>query len=187
MATGLTTARAKISTTGELVLAVTPAVVSSQLRTNTKSRCVGITIAPKIGKFFWTQKGSSKATQGRIFSANIDMPPGENASNRSDIQTVMDALPEPIDLEFDEASEVLYWTDRGELPLGNTLNKKHLPGGSSDGGGLGKGQEILAQGFGETIGLKIDYGQHVAYVADLGGRLWKVSLIDGEKDVLKQR
>lgn len=124
--------------------------------------------------------------QGRIFSANIEMASGENATNRSDIQTVMDSLPEPIDLEFDEASETLYWTDRGELPLGNTLNKKHIPGGVSDRGGLGKGHEILAQGFAETIGLKIDYETNVAYVADLGGHLWKVPL-NGSGSKMKEK
>ncbi|KAK4556857.1 hypothetical protein LTR86_005837 [Recurvomyces mirabilis] len=148
--------------------------------------CVGITVAPSVGKFFWTQKGSSKATQGRIFSANIDMPQGQNASSRTDIQVVMDKLPEPIDLEFDETSEELYWTDRGELPFGNTLNKKHMPKGLSDRGGLGNGQVILVQGFGETIGLDIDFEQRVAYVTDLGGRLWKVQL-DGTGSKLKEK
>lgn len=38
--------------------------------------CVGIAVSRKLGKFYWTQKGWSKAMKGRIFSASIDMPKG---------------------------------------------------------------------------------------------------------------
>jgi sugar lactone lactonase YvrE len=34
--------------------------------------CVGITVDPEGGKFYWTQKGGDDAGQGRIFRANID-------------------------------------------------------------------------------------------------------------------
>src|SRR6476659_9489714 len=36
--------------------------------------CVGITIDPKLGKIYWTQKGASNAGQGRILRANMDIP-----------------------------------------------------------------------------------------------------------------
>jgi hypothetical protein len=32
-------------------------------------------------------------------------------------------LPEPIDLELDLANRTLYWTDRGDPPRGNTVNR----------------------------------------------------------------
>ena len=38
--------------------------------------CVGITIDPKLGKIYWTQKGPDNAGLGRIFRANIDTPEG---------------------------------------------------------------------------------------------------------------
>src|SRR5215813_1018876 len=38
--------------------------------------CVGITVDPDRGKFYWTQKGPDNAGKGRIFRANIDMPKG---------------------------------------------------------------------------------------------------------------
>jgi hypothetical protein len=82
--------------------------------------CVGVAISPKSGKFFWTQKGKSKGSEGRIFSANIDMPRGSDVSNRQDIELLIGGLPEPIDLEFNDDESVLFWSDRGELPLGNT-------------------------------------------------------------------
>ena len=41
------------------------------------------------------------ARQGRIFRAGIEIPKGETAANRSDIEVFFDRLPEPIDLELD--------------------------------------------------------------------------------------
>src|SRR5258707_10481746 len=85
--------------------------------------CVGIAIDPKRGQIYWTQKGSDNAGVGRIFRANIEIPKGQTASNRSDIEVFFDRLPEPIDLELDLKTRVLYWTDRGDPPRGNTVNR----------------------------------------------------------------
>lgn len=63
----------------------------------------------------------------------------------------MDHLPECIDLEFDDETGILYWTDRGEIPLGNTLNKKTLIG-KPPASEQKLGRQILAQGFAEAIG-----------------------------------
>ena len=41
--------------------------------------CVGITIDPKRGQIYWTQKGPDNAGLGRIFRAGIDIPKGESA------------------------------------------------------------------------------------------------------------
>lgn len=89
---------------------------------------VGITVSHKLGKLLWTQKGGSKVSNGTIYSASLEMPPGQSATNRQDIEVVHDRLSECIDLEMDDDSGVLFWTSRGELPLGNTLNKKQLIG-----------------------------------------------------------
>lgn len=83
--------------------------------------CVGIAVSPKYGKFYWTQKGASKSSQGRIFSASMDLPHGAKVTDRSLIEVVAENLPEPIDLELNDDETVLFWSDRGELPLG-TLN-----------------------------------------------------------------
>jgi hypothetical protein len=78
----------------------------------------------------------------------------------------MSNLPEPIDLEIDDEEGVLYWTDRGELPLGNTLNKKHLIG-ETPAAEKKYGRQILAQGFGEAIGVRLDKKNDVLWVADI--------------------
>lgn len=95
----------------------------------------------------------------------------------------MDHLPEPIDLELDEENGVLYWTDRGELPLGNTLNKKTLVGKAPQ-AEQKLGRQILAQGFAEAIGLKLDKVKNCIWVADCGGHVWKC---DPNKASLKQK
>src|ERR1700751_5200460 len=48
--------------------------------------CVGVTIDPKLGKIYWTQKGPDNAGLGRIFRANVDIPDGESPTNRSDVE-----------------------------------------------------------------------------------------------------
>ncbi|KAG9602759.1 NAD(P)-binding protein, partial [Aureobasidium melanogenum] len=141
---------------------------------------VGVAVSHKLKKFFWTQKGPSKSTKGRIFSANLETPSGKDATTRDDIELVLDGLPEPIDLEFDEESGVLYWTDRGEIPFGNTLNRKTLVGNAPQ-EEKALGRQIIAQGFGEAIGLRICDSKKRIYVADLSGRLWECPMEPGPK------
>ncbi|KAF3391512.1 3-hydroxybutyryl-CoA dehydrogenase [Penicillium rolfsii] len=144
--------------------------------------CVGIAVAPKLGKFYWTQKGPSKGGQGRIFRANISTPAGELPCSRSDIECVQSGLPEPIDLEVDESNYWLYWTDRGEIPFGNSLNRVRLDE-------LGKcsaaqKSEVLARNFNETIGLKLDVENNAVYVTDLGGSIYQCDLTGEPKSLL---
>lgn len=54
-------------------------------------------------------------------------------------------------MELDDDAGILYWTDRGELPLGNTLNKKTLLGDQPP-AERRLGRQILTQGFSEAIG-----------------------------------
>lgn len=87
---------------------------------------IGIAVSRTLNKLFWTQKGRPKGSDGRIFAASLDVPAGRTARDRDDIELIIDGLPECIDLDIDDENGILFWTDRGELPLGNTLNKKHL-------------------------------------------------------------
>ena len=139
--------------------------------------CVGITIDPKLGKIYWTQKGPTKGGLGRLCRANIDVPKGESPTNRSDIEVLFDQLPEPIDLEFDLKNRVLYWTDRGDPPRGNTVNrtpidKKAVP-------------EILITHLMEGIGIALDVPGNRMFVTDFAGSLYSADL-DGknERDLL---
>ena len=91
--------------------------------------CVGIAVDAERGQIYWTQKGPDNAELGRIFRAGIEIPNGQSASNRSDIEVLFDGLPEPIDLELDLTNRLLYWTDRGDPPRGNTVNRAPMDAG----------------------------------------------------------
>ena len=135
--------------------------------------CVGIAVDPGRGHLYWTQKGPAKGGKGRILRAGIEVPDGETAENRSDVEVLWDGLPEPIDLHLD--GDWLYWTDRGAPPGGNTLNRAPRPAARE----TGRPPEILAGGFHEAIGLEVDGTRGLAYVSDLGGHIWRVPLPDG--------
>ncbi|KAG9950896.1 3-hydroxyacyl-CoA dehydrogenase, partial [Aureobasidium melanogenum] len=133
-------------------------------------QCIGITIAPSLGKISWTQKGPAKENCGRIFSASINFPENSTAATRTDVSLVADKLPECIDLEYIAETNTLYWTDRGEVPFGNCLYKAAL----TEQGTLAEKPQVLAQNFNEAIGLKVDIDANCIYVSDLGGSVWKV-------------
>jgi hypothetical protein len=138
--------------------------------------CVGIAIDEKRNRMYWTQKGPSKGGRGRIFRAGLDIPPGETAENRSDVECLFDRLPEPIDIDIDSATQTLYWTDRGEHPMGSSLYRAYVGGEE-----VAMQNIILARHFHEPIGLKLNRENNVVYVADLGGTLYSVGLDDGRK------
>lgn len=143
--------------------------------------CVGIVVSPSTGKFYWTQKGPSKGNQGRIFRANIDFQNGETGKNRTDIETLFQNLPEPIDLDLDQEARILYWTDRGELPLGNSINRAKLDGikpveGPHTTSVPGKDYQLLARNLHEAIGIKLDLRNGHMYTTDLGGSVYRFNL-----------
>jgi DNA-binding beta-propeller fold protein YncE len=141
-------------------------------RADERRHCVGIAIDRANGRLYWTQKGPPNGGQGRILSAPLDLPKGMSPSSRTDIRVVFDQLPEPIDLEWDEQSNTLYWTDRGDPPQGNTLNRSRFAQGEP-----GK-PEILLGGLQEGIGLALDRASNQAFVSDLGGNIRVVALSD---------
>jgi hypothetical protein len=135
--------------------------------------CVGIAVDPKFGKIYWTQIGPEKGGLGRLCRANINIPNGESPANRSDIEVLFDRLPTPIDLELDLANRLLYWTDRGDPPRGNTVNrtpidKKAVP-------------EILITHLMEGIGIALDVPGNRMFVTDLAGSVYTADL-DGKNE-----
>ncbi|GAB2520133.1 hypothetical protein GCM10027064_17090 [Microbacterium petrolearium] len=142
--------------------------------------CVGVAVDPVGGYLYWTQKGAPDAGRGRIFRAGLELPEGEDAAHRSDIEVLWHGLPEPIDLELDTAAGMIYWTDRGAEPDGNTLNRAPIPAA----GVPGEVPAILARGFREAIGLALDHARGIAYVADLGGDIRAIELRTGAERIV---
>jgi DNA-binding beta-propeller fold protein YncE len=145
-----------------------------------KKWCVGIAVDAEDGKFYWTQKGPEKAGEGRIFRANIELPKGQTPANRKDIELLYEALPEPIDLELDLANRTLYWTDRGDPPRGNTVNRAPMDPKS----GNGSEPEILINHLMEGIGLALDLNGGRMFITDLAGSVYSANLDGSNKKTL---
>jgi DNA-binding beta-propeller fold protein YncE len=134
--------------------------------------CVGIAVDTDGGKFYWTQKGGQDAGVGRICRANIQIPRGQSAEDRRDIELLYDNLPEPIDLDLDPVNRTLYWTDRGDPPRGNTVNRAPMDPEAD----TGKTPEILVTHLMEGIGLALDLKGGRMLITDFAGSVYSADL-----------
>jgi hypothetical protein len=128
---------------------------------------------PEASEILLDPKGPDDAGLGRIFRANVEIPKGESPANRSDIEVLFDQLPEPIDLELDLANRVLYWTDRGDPPRGNTVNRAPIDKKAEP--------EILITHLMEGIGLSLDVPGNRMFVTDFAGSIYSADL-DGKNE-----
>jgi len=142
--------------------------------------CVGIALDVEAGKLYWTQKGSDNAGQGRIFRANLEIPKGQTAANRKDIELLYENLPEPIDLDLDVDNRMMYWTDRGDPPRGNTVNRAPMDVTP----GIRVVPEILFPNLMEGIGLALDLKARRMFFTDFGGSVYCANLDGSEKRML---
>jgi hypothetical protein len=135
--------------------------------------CVGITVDPIRGQMYWTQKGADDSGHGRIFRAGIDLPRGQTPANRLDVEMLFEELPEPIDLELDLEHRVLYWTDRGDPPRGNTVSRAPIDGDLK--------QQIVLDQLMEGTGITLDVRADRMFVTDLAGSIYCARLNGSEK------
>jgi hypothetical protein len=63
---------------------------------------------------------------------------------------------------------MLYWTDRGDPPRGNTVNRTPIDGAWS--------QQILLGHLMEGIGIALDVPGERMFVTDLGGSIYQARL-----------
>lgn len=140
--------------------------------------CVGIAVDPDGGKFYWTQKGNDG--QGRIFRANLEIPKGQTPANRKDIEVLYEDLPEPIDLDLDLDNRAMYWTDRGDPPRGNTVNRAPMDAAP----GTRKEPEIIFNHLEEGIGLALDLKGGRMFLTDLAGSVYSANLDGSNKKTL---
>ena len=136
-----------------------------------RNHCVGIAVDLHRRLLYWTQKGAPNAGEGRIFRAPLDLPPGTSAQHRDDIELLFKDLPEPIDLHLLGDGATLVWTDRGDEPEGNTLNRAMVVPTIG-------APEILSTGYREAIGLAA-VSDAEFYVGDLAGSIRHVNLDSG--------
>jgi hypothetical protein len=142
-----------------------------------RNQCVGVAVDEQRGLLYWTQKGPANGNDGRIFRTSLAGSVGERQ-----IEVLWSELPEPIDLELDPDTNTMYWTDRGDPPRGNTLNKAAIPAVGEPGDDV----SLVAANYHEAIGLAVDAPAGVAYVSDLSGQIRAVRLDGcGEQIVFK--
>ena len=141
--------------------------------------CVGITVDLARGQIYWTQKGPDNAEVGRICRAGIEIPKGETPATRTDVEVLFDGLPEPIDLELDREHRLLYWTDRGDPPRGNTVNRAAIDATRGQ-----AASEIVFTHLMEGIGIALDVADDRMFMTDLAGSIYSARLDGTDKRVL---
>lgn len=142
--------------------------------------CVGVAVDVAGGKVYWTQKGETKSGEGRLFRADIEISRGQRTSTRQDVEVLYESLPEPIDLDIDPATGTLYWTDRGDPPRGNTVNRAPLdppPGKRPP-------PEIVFEHLMEGIGLALDPKGGRMFVTDFAGSVYSANLDGSNRKTL---
>jgi hypothetical protein len=142
--------------------------------------CVGLAVDAGAGTLYWTQKGGDNAGEGSILRANLDVPNGQTPANRTDIEVLYDKLPEPIDLDLDLKGRMLYWTDRGNPPRGNSVNRAPLDVPH----GVRPPPEILFPDLMEGIGLALDTKHDRMFITDFGGSVYSARLDGSDRKTL---
>ncbi|MBB6186648.1 3-hydroxyacyl-CoA dehydrogenase [Rhodanobacter sp. MP7CTX1] len=136
--------------------------------------CVGMALDLDRRQVYWTQKGPPSGGHGRIFRAPMDRPSRPYAT--SEIELLIDNLPEPVDLEFNTGGDSLYWTDRSRGPGGGSAYRARIDPVT----GAHSTPEVLTMGLDQPIGLALDPDTNRMFVADLGGNI-QVGYLDGRR------
>lgn len=152
-----------------------------------RNYCVGIALDLARGQIYWTQRGNDtdQSADGSIRRANIEIPKGETAADRKDIEVLFDGLPEPVDLAFDLATRTMYWTSDGGLaPRANTVSRAPMDPPQGVAPKDRTDQEILVRGLQRGIGISLDLEHDRMFFADLGGHVYSAKLDGSDKKVL---
>jgi DNA-binding beta-propeller fold protein YncE len=144
---------------------------------NADKWCVGIAVDTRDGYFYWTQKGPDNGESGRLCRAPLQFRPGEDASSRTDIEILFHPLPEPIDLDIDPRTRILYWTDRGNPPRGNSVNRTNLDAKPGEAGR----PDVIFPDLMEAIGIALDHANDRMFVTDLTGSIYTARLDGSER------
>jgi len=118
------------------------------------------------------RRKSEQRGRGKILHAAVDIPAGP-AADPGDIEVLFEGLPESIDLDLD--TRMLCWTDRGDPPLGNTVNRAPMDPEAGQ-----RKSEILLTHLREGIGIALDVSGRRMFVTDLTGSVYQAGL-DGSR------
>ena len=143
--------------------------------------CVGVALDCVHSLIYWVQKVPGSNDKGRIFRAGINLPAGESAESRQDVQLLFDKIPLPIDLAIDPRSETLFWTDQGDATRGSRLNRACLftcPRQSVRSPAV-VNYDSVATRLPEAIGMLIYHQEKRIFVTDVSGSVHSFDM-DGQ-------
>ena len=140
--------------------------------------CVGIALDTARGHLYWTQKGD--AGRGTIHRAGLEAPKGQGPRDRRDVELLFAGLPEPIDLDFDPARRLLYWTDRGD----HTVSRAPMDPPRGVDPAKRTDRQILVGGVGEAIGITLDLPTGRMFYTSLEGAVGSARMDGSDAQLL---
>jgi hypothetical protein len=156
---------------GSGLRALVVSAVGAEAARDARNHPVGIAIDVDRRLLYWTQKGAPNGGEGRIFRGPLDPSVGAMVPDGDDVELLWKDLPEPIDLHLLDGGATLVWTDRGDEPQGNTLNRAPVQPTVGT-------PEIISRRYHEAIGL-VAVSRSEFYVTDLSGSIRHVNLSTG--------
>ena len=142
--------------------------------------CVGIAVDNNRGQIYWTQKGPDDAEEGRIFRANREIPEGQNAANRTDIELLFDGLAR-ADRSGARSEQSAHVLDRPRRSAaGNTVNRAPIDADFKQ----HPDPKILVTHLMEGIGMALDFKGGRMFLTDLAGDLYSAKLDGSQKKLL---
>lgn len=145
----------------------TPLVTGHGLR-----ELVGVALDVPAGRLYFSDR-----TGKHIWRAGLDIPAGQTAQDRTDLEVVVasSGTSMPIDLAIDHDADLLYWTDR----MAGTLQRAHLDLPMGQTAETRTDVETVLDDLDEPIGIALDPANDRLYVTELGRGVSEATL-DGE-------
>ncbi|MBW8886670.1 MAG: 3-hydroxyacyl-CoA dehydrogenase [Fibrobacteres bacterium] len=130
---------------------------------------VGMALDTAGGVFYFSEKDG-----GTLKRAPMAMPPaGQTAAKRTDVETLISGLDQPIDVGIDLGKKQIYWTDRDE----GTVHRAgiEIPAGQT--AATRKDIETLMRGLNTPIGIALDLAGGKLFTTESGtGAVWRANL-----------
>jgi len=137
--------------------------------------CVGITVDADRGHIYWTQKARTTASRAGS-SVRISIFPRARMLPIAGHDRLVRRAAGADRPGARSENRHLYWTDRGDPPRGNTVNRTSIDGKPA--------QDIVLSNLMEGIGIALDVAGDRMFVTDLAGSVYCAKLNGSQKRVL---
>src|SRR5712664_2072568 len=131
----------------------------------------------KNRKLYWSDREGMRVMRSNLDGSNIEtlVETGHGDADRLDARNWCVGI--AVDLDLDLGNRVIYWTDRGDPPRGNTVNRAPMDAAP----GTRKEPEIVFNHLMEGIGLSLDLETKRMFLTDLGGSVYSANLDGSNK------